>query len=156
MNGFVRSYQSWGVRATGLKSDTTYYYQVGCEGHYSPIQSFTTAPAEGDLTLAFYGDIQGAYNQFPEAIKALEGRYPDIDLNLQAGDVSDDGQAYSDWTNAYSGFGSYLSSHLGPHHRQPRLQQRCPGLYLVLLRPGQRHLRYPPQLLVPGGRHPLL
>ena len=112
MNGFVRSYQSWGVRATGLKSDTTYYYQVGCEGHYSPIQSFTTAPAEGDLTLAFYGDIQGAYNQFPEAIKALEGRYPDIDLNLQAGDVSDDGQAYSDWTNAYSGFGSYLSSRI--------------------------------------------
>lgn len=112
MYGYVRNYRSWGVRATELEPDTTYYYRAGYEGHYSPIRSFTTAPADGDLTLAFYGDIQGAYNQFPNAIGALEELYPDIDLNLQAGDVSDNSQAYSDWVSAYSGFGDYLSNRI--------------------------------------------
>ena len=112
MNGYVRNYRSWGVRAIDLEPDTTYYYQAGYEGHYSAIRSFTTAPADGDLTLAFYGDIQGAYNRFPDAISALEEIYPDIDLNLQAGDVSDDAQVYSDWASAYSGFGDYLSSRI--------------------------------------------
>jgi hypothetical protein len=130
---------------------------VGCEGHYSPIQSFTTRPAEGGPDLAFYGDIQGAYNQFPEAIKALEGRYPDIDLNLQAGDVSDDGQAYSDWTNAYSGFGSYLSSRIwappsGNHDSSSDAQAFTSYFY----GPDNGNYDTPPQLLVPCGRHPLL
>lgn len=110
MNGYQRNYQSWGVRATNLSPDTTYYYKVGYEGHYSEVKSFTTAPASGDLTLAFYGDIQGSYTKFPDAIQALKALYPDIDLNLQAGDVSDDAQSYSDWSNAYSGFGSYLEN----------------------------------------------
>ena len=110
VSGNVRLYQSWGVRADGLEPDTTYYYKVGSGEHYSAIQSFTTAPADGDMTIAFYGDIQGAYAQFPQAIEALKALYPDVDLNLQAGDVSDDGQSYSDWNAAYEGFGSYLSN----------------------------------------------
>lgn len=112
LNGNNRNYKSWGVRATALDPDCTYYYKVGHEGHYSDLKSFTTAPADGDVTLSFYGDIQGAYNQFPNAITALKSLYPDIDMNIQAGDVSDDSQSYSDWVNAYSGFGDYLNTEI--------------------------------------------
>ena len=98
--GHERLYKAWGVRVSDLEPDTTYYYQVGQEGHMSEIRSFQTAKAAGeDVTIAFYGDIQGAYTSFPNAIEALKAMYPDTDLNLIAGDVSDSGQLYSEWTS---------------------------------------------------------
>ena len=109
--GHERLYKAWGVRVSDLEPDTTYYYQVGQEGHMSEIRSFQTAKAAGeDVTIAFYGDIQGAYTSFPNAIEALKAMYPDTDLNLIAGDVSDSGQLYSEWTAIDEAFGNYLGS----------------------------------------------
>ena len=109
-SSFSRLYQSWGVKLTDLPSDTTFYYKVGQEGHWSEVKSFTTARGGSDTTIAFYGDIQGSYDRFPETIEALRGFYPDVDMSLIAGDVSDSGQLYSEWSAIDAGFGSYLGS----------------------------------------------
>lgn len=109
-NSHERLYKAWGVSVSDLEPDTTYYYKVGQEGNYSEIKSFQTAKAGEDVTVAFYGDIQGAYDKFPNTIEALKNLYPDVDLSLMAGDVSDSGQLYSEWTEIDNAFGSYLSS----------------------------------------------
>ena len=109
-NGDERLYQAWGAHVSGLEADTTYFYKVGQEGKYSEIKSFQTAKAGEDVTVAFYGDIQGAYNKFPTTVEALKSLYPDVDLSLLAGDVSDSGQLYSEWTDIDKAFGSYLGS----------------------------------------------
>ncbi len=48
------------VHVCGLTPDTTYYYRVGGEGHWSAVQSFKTAPAPGardyDVNFAVSGD----------------------------------------------------------------------------------------------------
>lgn len=41
------------VHVCGLTPATTYYYRVGGEGHWSPVQSFKTAPANADSTVNF-------------------------------------------------------------------------------------------------------
>ena len=109
-SGHERLYQAWGARVSGLEADTTYFYKVGQEGNYSETKSFQTAKAGEDITVAFYGDIQGAYTKFPNTIEALKSLYPDVDLSLLAGDVSDSGQLYSEWTDIDKAFGSYLGS----------------------------------------------
>ena len=53
-----------------MEADTTYFYKVGQEGNYSETKSFQTAKAGEDITVAFYGDIQGAYTKFPNTIEA--------------------------------------------------------------------------------------
>ncbi|MBC5788550.1 phosphodiester glycosidase family protein [Clostridium facile] len=111
LNSYDRNYQAWDVSVNDLEPDTTYYYKVGQGEHYSEVKSFTTTPAAGnDVTIGFYGDIQGAYNRFPDAIESLKSLYPDIDMSLIAGDVSDNGHIYTDWSSIDSNFGSYLSS----------------------------------------------
>lgn len=110
LNSYERMYKAWGVYAKELEPSTVYYYKVGQGDQYSEIKSFKTAPESGDTTIAFFGDVQGSYNKFPETIEALKAIYPDTDLNLLAGDVADNGHIYSDWSAIDSGFGNYLSS----------------------------------------------
>lgn len=110
LNGNERLYKAWGAYAKGLDPSTVYYYKVGQGAGYSDIKSFTTAPASGDITVAFYGDVQGSFTKFPQTAEALKALYPDIDLSLLAGDVADNGHIYSDWTAIDSSLGSYLSS----------------------------------------------
>jgi len=110
LNGYERLYQAWGAYAEELEPSTVYLYKVGEDNNYSEIKSFKTAKASGDVTVAFYGDIQGSYPKFPNTINSLKALYPDIDMSMIAGDVSDNGHIYSDWSGIDSGFGSYLSS----------------------------------------------
>jgi phosphodiesterase/alkaline phosphatase D-like protein len=100
LNSYQRMYKAWGAYAQELEPSTVYYYKVGQGGSYSDIKSFKTAPASGDVTIAFYGDVQGSYNKFPATIDALKAIYPETDLNLLAGDVADNGHIYSDWSAA--------------------------------------------------------
>lgn len=120
LNSFERIYRAWDVRIKKLEPSTVYYYKVGQGSSYSEIKSFTTAPADGDLTIAVYGDVQGAFNKFPDTVKALNDLtdgasetnklYPDIDLSLLAGDVADNGHVFSDWEAIDANMGSFLSN----------------------------------------------
>jgi len=110
LNTYERLYKAWDVNANNLLPSTIYYYKVGQGDYYSEIKSFKTAPASGDVSIAFYGDVQGSYNNFPGTIEALKRVCTNIDLSLLSGDVSDNGQIYSDWSAIDSGFGTYLSS----------------------------------------------
>ena len=110
LNTFERLYKAWGAHVTDLEPDTTYYYKVGQGSSYSEIKSFKTAPLSGDLTIAFYGDVQGSFNKFPDTVNALKALYPDVDLSLLAGDVADNGHIYSDWEAIDANMGGLISS----------------------------------------------
>jgi hypothetical protein len=53
------------VHVCGLTPDTTYYYRVGGEGHWSEVQSFKSAPAPGrtdyDVNFAVTGDSRDSF-----------------------------------------------------------------------------------------------
>lgn len=110
LNTYERLYKAWGAHITDLEPDTTYYYKVGQGSSYSEIKSFKTAPLSGDLTIAFYGDVQGSFNKFPDTANALKSLYPNVDLSLLAGDVADNGHIYSDWQAIDANMGGLLSS----------------------------------------------
>lgn len=109
-SSYERLYKAWGAHITDLEPDTTYYYKVGQGSSYSEIKSFKTAPLSGDLTIAFYGDVQGSFNKFPDTANALKSLYPNVDLSLLAGDVADNGHIYSDWQAIDANMGGLLSS----------------------------------------------
>lgn len=56
------------VNLCGLRPDSTYYYRVGGEGHWSEIQSFKTGPAPGqsgyDVNFVVSGDSRNGYATF--------------------------------------------------------------------------------------------
>ena len=94
-----REYTAWGAHISGLTANTTYYYKVGSIDGWSNILSFTTAKASGDANIAFFGDIQGGYANFPKVVAEAYKLYPDIDLNMLAGDVADNAHVYQNWTD---------------------------------------------------------
>lgn len=96
--GIDREYTSWGAYVTGLTANTKYFYKVGSSQGWSSVYSFTTAKESGDFNIAFYGDIQGGYVNFPKVVDELYKLYPDIDLSMLAGDVSDNAHIYNEWT----------------------------------------------------------
>ncbi len=53
------------VHVCGLTPDTTYYYRVGGDGHWSAVQTFKTAPAPGqssyDVNFAVTGDSRDSF-----------------------------------------------------------------------------------------------
>ncbi len=112
-NSLQREYRSFGVAVYGLSPDTEYFYKVGSEqGGWSEILSFRTARAEGDMNIAFYGDIQGSAANMQSTIEMLRSICPDIDLSLLAGDVTDNGHFDSDWESLYAGMGDYFASQI--------------------------------------------
>lgn len=97
--GNDREYTSWGIFVEGLTANTTYYYRVGSNQGWSDIHSFKTAPDSGDIDIAFYGDIQGGYVNFPNIVARLHELYPNIALSILAGDVADNSHVYREWTD---------------------------------------------------------
>jgi len=61
----VNTVTSHEVHLCGLTPDTTYYYRVGGEGHWSAVQRIKTAPAPGrndyDINFAVAGDSRNGY-----------------------------------------------------------------------------------------------
>lgn len=66
------------VHLCGLRPATTYYYQAGGEGHYSAVQSFTTAPDPADTTteavFAVTGDSRDDVNVWRNIQRGLSSR----------------------------------------------------------------------------------
>lgn len=91
-------YTSWGTFVNDLTPGTQYYYQVGSDLGKSQVLNFRTPSESGDLNIAVYGDIQGAFNVFGSTQGRLHELFPDVDLSLIAGDVADNAHYYSNWT----------------------------------------------------------
>lgn len=103
------------VHLCGLRPATTYYYQVGGEGHYSATQSFTTAPDPADRTaeaiFAVSGDSRDdvtVWRAVQHAVAMQTGmRQPTF--QLFSGDAVSYGPGqmlWNDWfTNATETFG---------------------------------------------------
>lgn len=85
-----------GAKTDGLKSGTTYYYQVGDGTHWSEIQSFTTGYANTDMKAVVFGDLQESNNTtLTEILK--DPKLADCDLAIQTGDLVDNGGNYGLW-----------------------------------------------------------
>jgi exopolysaccharide biosynthesis protein/predicted phosphodiesterase len=109
--GYDREYLAWGVRISDLTPITTYYYKVGNEiDGWSNIYNFKTAKASGDITIAYYGDIQGKYENFPSVINQVNVLTDEVDLSVLAGDVVDVSNQYNNWTALDSSNSSYFNS----------------------------------------------
>ncbi len=89
------------VHLCGLAPDTTYYYRVGAIGAFSEVQSFETAPADGDgaVNFAFFGDSRDDFTvlrRVNEALVRQSGtRVPDA--VLFTGDAVPSGLVQDDW-----------------------------------------------------------
>jgi hypothetical protein len=69
----------------GLKPDTSYSYQVGSTGHFSPVYTFHTAPdpatkPDAEVVLAFMGDSRGGYDVWEQLVGHVAQRKPDVVL----------------------------------------------------------------------------
>lgn len=85
------------VRLTGLTPGTTYYYQVGSEGNWSEIRTFTTVPQDASTTSFFVlGDIQtdNTANLAAVTQRLAENTY---DFGIQTGDAIDGVNKLGQW-----------------------------------------------------------
>lgn len=84
----------------GLEPGTTYSYQVGAEGHYSPVRSFTTAPdivanPDTEVVFGFMGDTRDGYDIWEQLATAIGQRTPN--LILFSGDAVTVGITQFEW-----------------------------------------------------------
>ncbi len=97
----------------GLTAGTTYSYQVGSEGHFSPIYTFHTAPditAEPDNESVFgvIGDSRDGYDVWGQLAGILEARKPD--LILFTGDAVTIGLTQPEWEEFFGRAESLLAT----------------------------------------------
>lgn len=84
----------------GLEPGTTYSYQVGSDGHFSPIYTFRTAPdvvanPDAEVVLGFVGDSRDGYDVWAQLVAQLQQRTPD--LMLFSGDAVSVGLVQEEW-----------------------------------------------------------
>jgi hypothetical protein len=84
----------------GLEPGTTYSYQVGTDGHWSPIYTFHTAPdveahPDAEVVIGFAGDSRGGYDVWGQLATQLKQRTPD--LILFSGDAVTIGLTQFEW-----------------------------------------------------------
>jgi predicted MPP superfamily phosphohydrolase len=108
----------FGFRATGtaiyrvhqahlcdLEPGTTYSYQVGGTGHFSPVYTFHTAPDVGanpdaEVVFGFVGDSRGGYDIWAQLIAQIQMRTPD--LVLFSGDAVTVGLTQFEWDDFFT------------------------------------------------------
>ncbi len=88
------------VHLCGLEPGTTYSYQAGAPGHYSPIYEFRTAPdivatPDAESLFAFVGDSRGGYDIWSQIVAHYVARMPD--LVLYTGDAVTIGISQDEW-----------------------------------------------------------
>ena len=96
-----------------LEPGTTYSYQVGAEGHYSPVRTFTTAPdieANPDTEVVFgvMGDTRDGYDIWEQLATAIGQRSPN--LILFSGDAVTIGLTQFEWEEFFGRAEELLSS----------------------------------------------
>ena len=93
-------YRQHQAHLCGLTAGTTYSYQVGSDGHFSPVYSFRTAPdviANPDVEVLFgvIGDSRDGYDVWGQLTALLSARSPD--LILFTGDAVTVGITQFEW-----------------------------------------------------------
>lgn len=93
-------YQVHQAHVCGLTAGTTYSYQVGAEGHYSPVYSFTTAPdvtanPDTEVVFGYLGDSRDGYDVWAQLAELVSQRSPD--LILFSGDAVTVGLTQFEW-----------------------------------------------------------
>ncbi|MDB4963183.1 MAG: metallophosphoesterase [Myxococcales bacterium] len=88
------------VHLCGLEPGTSYSYQVGSPGSFSPIYTFTTAPdivahPDAEVLYAFVGDSRGGYDVWGQIVAQYQARMPD--LILYSGDAVTIGIVQEEW-----------------------------------------------------------
>lgn len=99
----------------GLTPDTTYYYRVGGEGHWSATQSFKTAPMPGaataDVNFVVAGDSRNGYG----VLRMIEERAMSVsamrspDFELFSGDEVFLGTIQPEWVQWFAAASPVLS-----------------------------------------------
>lgn len=84
----------------GLTPGTTYSYQVGAQGHWSPVYTFHTAPdveanPDAEVVFGFVGDSRGGYDVWTQLAAQIQQRMPD--LLLFSGDAVTIGLTQYEW-----------------------------------------------------------
>lgn len=84
----------------GLQPGTTYSYQVGAAGHFSPVYTFHTAPdvaatPDAEVLIGFVGDSRGGYDVWGQLVEQYRQRA--LDLLLYSGDAVTVGIAQDEW-----------------------------------------------------------
>ncbi len=84
----------------GLTPGTAYSYQVGSEGHFSPVYTFRTAPdvvanPDTEVLYGVIGDSRDGYDVWSQLVAQLEQRSPD--LILFTGDAVTVGITQFEW-----------------------------------------------------------
>jgi hypothetical protein len=107
--GLVFRYETTGVTVPprvheahlcGLTADTIYSYQVGSEGHWSPVYSFRTAPditvtPDAEVRYAFVGDSREGYDVWQQMVDQFSTR--GANLVLFSGDAVTVGLEQREW-----------------------------------------------------------
>ncbi|MDX2092367.1 MAG: metallophosphoesterase family protein [Kofleriaceae bacterium] len=96
----MQIYQVHQAHLCGLMPGTTYSYQVGAPGHYSPIYSFRTAPdvaanPDTEVVFGFLGDSRDGYDIWAQLAELVQARQPD--LILFSGDAVTVGLTQYEW-----------------------------------------------------------
>lgn len=89
----------------GLTPNTSYSYQVGSDGHFSPIYTFHTAPdiaasPNAQVVLGFVGDSRGGYDVWQQLVQRLQQRTPDV--LLFSGDAITIGSVQAEWDEFFT------------------------------------------------------
>jgi predicted phosphodiesterase len=89
----------------GLMPNTSYSYQVGSQGHFSPVYTFHTAPdlaasPDAQVVLGFVGDSRGGYDVWQQLVRRLQERTPDV--VLFSGDAITFGSTQAEWDEFFT------------------------------------------------------
>ncbi|WP_116248335.1 metallophosphoesterase family protein [Nocardiopsis sp. FIRDI 009] len=96
------------VTADGLAPDTDYRYRVGDGAVFSPWRTFTTASEGADpFTFLYFGDVQNGISTGGAAVaRAALAAEPEAELAVHAGDLVNDANSESEWTEWFGAFGA--------------------------------------------------
>jgi acid phosphatase type 7 len=93
-------YRQHQAHLCGLLPGTAYSYQVGSDGHFSPVYTFRTAPdvvanPDTETVFAIVGDSRDGYDVWAQLVTQLVQRTPD--LVLFTGDAVTIGLTQNEW-----------------------------------------------------------
>lgn len=96
----VEIYQVHQAHLCGLQPGSTYSYQVGAEGAFSPVYSFRTAPdvaanPDAEVVFGYLGDSRDGYGVWSMLVAEMQTRAPD--LILYSGDAVTVGLTQFEW-----------------------------------------------------------
>lgn len=133
-------YRQHQAHLCGLQPGTTYSYQVGSEGHFSPVYTFRTAPdivANPDTELLFgvVGDSRDGYDIWSQLVAELSSRSPD--LILFTGDAVTIGLTQPEWEEFFER-GEPLLARVPMVFAHGNHEVNAPGFYSQIALPGDQ------------------